>query len=181
MPPDTSAARIHALHAWYEKNVMRFRCTAEVERLWFQFFKDGYTGQDLATVVRYLKAQIRDNKRNPGCLSLSSLLTPDTAGVMRFTTDLGLATANHKASGPLAPLPAGEATAATTPAPGRPPAARLPTLVIEHPTPDQIAERKAEFDRIKKALVDGTTFTPGDLDPAHADTGAPGRPLNIQR
>jgi hypothetical protein len=146
------AMRIHALHSWYEGNVMRIRLTPEVERLWMQFFKAGYNGKDLAKVIRYLRNEISRNKRNNGCLSISSLLRPDDAGVLRFAIDLGLATASYGPDKKLTPLPAGESEAAPAPSPGCPSAPAEPRIPTG-PTPEQRAARLADIARLKSELT----------------------------
>jgi hypothetical protein len=76
------------------------------ERLWYEFFRAGFTLQDLGQVVRYLQKEIRHTRRNVGALKLSNLLQLD-----RFEEDLSISRVR------LAPLP---------PAPSNPPPA--PTL-----------------------------------------------------
>jgi len=76
------------------------------ERLWYEFFRAGFTLQDLGQVVRYLQKEIRHTRRNVGALKLSNLLQLD-----RFEEDLNIGRVH------LAPLP---------PAPAKPPPA--PTL-----------------------------------------------------
>lgn len=152
-PPEARSLfmRIHALHAWYESNVMRIRLTPEIERLWLQFFKAGYNGKDLAKVIKYLRSEINRGKRNNGSLSLSSLLRPDEAGVLRFAIDLGLAGASYGVDKKLTPLPDGEAPAAPLPCPGRNPAVQAQSPE-QGPTAEQLAARNAEFARLKAEL-----------------------------
>jgi hypothetical protein len=73
------------------------------ERLWYEFFRAGFTLQDLAQVVCYLQKEIRHTRRNVGALKLSNLLQLD-----RFEEDL------HISRVRLALLP---------PAPAKPPPA----------------------------------------------------------
>jgi hypothetical protein len=53
------------------------------ERLWYEFFRAGFTLENLAQVVRYLQKEIRHTRRNVGALKLSNLLQLD-----RFEEDL---------------------------------------------------------------------------------------------
>jgi hypothetical protein len=64
------------------------------ERLWYEFFRAGFTLHDLAQVVRYLQKEIRHTRRNVGALKLSNLLQLD-----RFEEDLNISQVR------LAPLP----------------------------------------------------------------------------
>lgn len=110
LPP--LAQRIAALHAWYQANVLPQRLTPEVERLWFTFFQQGYNGQQLARVVRYLRGEIAERRRNAGALKLRNLLALDEGGSLTaFDEDLALASAgqNLRSDRRLAPVPAEEA------------------------------------------------------------------------
>lgn len=120
---DASPERIRALHEWYRANVLSIPLTPEVERRWWTFFQQGYNGQQLARVVRWLRNQISAGKRNAGSLKLSVLLDWSEDGtLMRFAEDLALAEAS--AGGRLSPdrtltqLPTGEAPAGPAPARG---------------------------------------------------------------
>ncbi len=53
------------------------------ERLWYEFFRAGFTLEDLSQVIRYLQKEIRHTRRNVGALKLSNLLQLD-----RFEEDL---------------------------------------------------------------------------------------------
>jgi hypothetical protein len=55
------------------------------ERLWFEFFRAGFTEADLIQVVQYLQKEIRHTRRNIGALKLSNLLQLD-----RFEEDLNI-------------------------------------------------------------------------------------------
>jgi hypothetical protein len=55
------------------------------ERLWFEFFRAGFTEVDLIQVVQYLQKEIRHTRRNIGALKLSNLLQLD-----RFEEDLNI-------------------------------------------------------------------------------------------
>lgn len=86
--------RIHALHAWYSRNVMEVRLTPERERLWLEWLKAGYNGNDLRSVLIYLRRQICVGKRNEGALKLSNLFERSEDGAFqKFDEDLGLSRA----------------------------------------------------------------------------------------
>lgn len=86
-------SRIEALHAWYCRNVLPMRLTPEVERLWLEWLKAGYTGPDLHDVIRYIRRQIALGKRNEGALKLTNLIARGEVGFIGFDQDLGLARA----------------------------------------------------------------------------------------
>jgi hypothetical protein len=64
-----------------QKLTLRF----DRERLWFEFYRAGFTLADLTQVVRYLQKEIRHTRRNVGALKLSNLLQLD-----RFEEDLNI-------------------------------------------------------------------------------------------
>jgi hypothetical protein len=66
------------------------------ERLWYEFFRAGFSLEDLAQVVRYLQKEIRHTRRNVGALKLSNLLQLD-----RFEEDLNIS--HLRLAPPLAP------------------------------------------------------------------------------
>lgn len=83
--------RVQALHAWYCDNVMHVPLVPEVERLWLGFFRAGYNGHQLASVIHYLRRQISQSKRNVGALKLSNLLQISEEGsLVKFAEDLAL-------------------------------------------------------------------------------------------
>lgn len=149
--PKPMAERIAALHAWYAANVLPVRLTPEAERLWFDFFKQGFNGQDLALVIRYLRGQIRMGKRNEGALRLTNLLARSEEGsLVGFDETLALAKV-WKSGGPakLSALPETEG--------GRPiPDAGFRMLEaapsVKGPTAEQIEEMKRNFERLKENL-----------------------------
>jgi hypothetical protein len=96
--PLNSAERLQALHGWYTRNVMALRLTPEVERLWWDWLKAGYNGNDLRDVVRYIRRQISTGKRNEGALKLSNLFARSESGFLKFDEDLGLARARGNLS-----------------------------------------------------------------------------------
>lgn len=146
------AARIEALHAWYCSNVLQMRLTPPVERLWYDWIKKGYTGQDLQTVIRYLRREILANKRNRGCLSLGNLLGISPDGIDRFDTDLGLARAVYNVDAKFSPLPPGEAPARPRPQANRTAAAPAPARG-DILTPEQLKSRMAELAELKRTLT----------------------------
>jgi hypothetical protein len=149
-------ARIHALHAWYEKEVMQMRLTPEVERLWWAWFQAGYNGQDLARVIRYIRGQIQIGKRNQGALALTNLLGTDPNGIHRFATDLGLASARYKTDTKPAPLPASEGPATRRPVAADTAAALRPLPGI-HLTDEQLAARRKILADLSRDLTADTT------------------------
>ena len=102
------------------------------QRLWYEFFRAGFSLEDLAQVVRYLQKEIRHTRRNVGALKLSNLLQLD-----RFEEDLQISRIR------LAPLP---------PPPAKPPP--VPTVS----SAEQERGRRHALDQLralKKQLRDG--------------------------
>lgn len=81
-------ARVHKAHAWY-LNAMGLPSMTKPniaeERLWFDFFRAGFTEQKLYDVFRYLKSRIKDKRRQEGALTLRNLINP-----IQFREDLNL-------------------------------------------------------------------------------------------
>ena len=151
--PEPITQRIQALHEWYRANVLSIPLTPEVERRWLTFFNQGYNGQQLARVVRWLRRQISAGKRNQGSLKLSVLLDWSEDGtLMRFAEDLALAEAESK--GRLSPdraltqLPDGEGAAAPSPATSPASAAPAP----QTSDPEAAAAALANFRAFKRSL-----------------------------
>lgn len=96
--PEELRIRIQQLHEWYCRNVMQVRLTPEVERLWFEWLRAGYSGPDLRDVIRYIRRQISINKRNEGALKLTNLIQRSEGGFIGFDQDLGLARARANLS-----------------------------------------------------------------------------------
>lgn len=124
-PIDISRERIQRLHDWYRSNVLDIPLTPEVERRWLAFCKQGFNGRQLARVIRWLRLQIADRKRNPGALKITVLLDwSEDGSLLRFAEDHALAAAAFgdrlDPDRRLTPLPEGEAPA---PAPVHTPAA----------------------------------------------------------
>jgi hypothetical protein len=55
------------------------------QRMWFEWWRSGFTLADLRRVIAYLQREIRESRRNVGALKLSNLLQPD-----RFEEDLNI-------------------------------------------------------------------------------------------
>lgn len=82
------------LHDWYRMNVLDVRSAPEWERRWMQYIAQGYTLEDLALLVKYLRREIKHERRNQGALLLRNLLDlgPDYT-FLRLDEDLALAKA----------------------------------------------------------------------------------------
>lgn len=97
-------ARIEQAHASYcQLTGQRVSLRFDRQRLWFEFFRAGFTESDLQAVIRYLQREIRHARRNVGALKLSNLLQPD-----RFEEDLNIsrvALSVPKPSKPVQPAP----------------------------------------------------------------------------
>jgi hypothetical protein len=82
-------------------NVMDLRSAPEWERRWVRFIDLGYTLDDLTLLVKYLRREIKAERRNPGCLKLSNLL--DWGADVRFLRldeDLAMARAAYPSAPP---------------------------------------------------------------------------------
>lgn len=100
--------RAQALHDWYRENVMTVPLVPEVERLWLGFFKAGYNGHQLASVIGYLRRQIGQSKRNVGALKLTNLLQISEDGsLLKFAEDLALSGYKPRKLTPLPPIEGG--------------------------------------------------------------------------
>lgn len=91
MIPPNAMQIVKDLHATYEARsgyVITLNMQREnAWREWCQFGDWKWTAEDLARVIGYLRAQIRNDKRNDGALKFSNLIgQPD-----KFEEDLGLA------------------------------------------------------------------------------------------
>lgn len=84
------------LHDWYRLNALDVRSAPEWERRWVAFMDQGYTLDDLAVLVKYLKREIKHERRNSGALLLRNLLEwgPDNR-FLRLDEDLALARAAY--------------------------------------------------------------------------------------
>jgi hypothetical protein len=128
-PSNDVRDRIERLHAWYRENVLDLPLTPEIERRWLAFCKQGFNGLQLARVIRWLRIQISQGRRNPGALKLTVLLDwSEDGSLLRFAEDYALATAAFgqrlDPDRRLSPLPDGEGAAEPRPAPVREPAVR---------------------------------------------------------
>lgn len=104
MPP--TRERIEQFHSWYQRNVMDVRLTPERERLWYDWLKEGYKGDDLRRVIRYIRLQIYLNKRNPGALKLCNLFERSEGGSFdKFDDDLALSKATMDPEKKMEPMP----------------------------------------------------------------------------
>lgn len=147
--------RIHALHAWYSRNVMEVRLTPEVERLWLEWLKSGYNGNDLRAVLIYLRRQICVGKRNEGALKLSNIFERSEDGTFqKFDEDLGLSRAR-------ANLSVDKRIEAAPDSSGRAPLPRSPDQPVEatartEPRPADVnpaaAQALADFRKMKGEL-----------------------------
>lgn len=57
----------------------------ERQRLWYEFFRAGFSQEQLTQVITYLQKEIRHGRRNVGALKLYNLLQPE-----RFEEDLNI-------------------------------------------------------------------------------------------
>lgn len=142
-------SRARALHEWYCQStgqVIPLRMDLLVR--WVDWFAWGHSGPELAAVIRYLRHQVSQGKRNPGSLKLSSLLD-----VTKFEEDLGLAQMARSGKldpeARLAPLPEAEAPQRRR-TPQSPPR-EMPAAPKEH-SQDVVARRLAELDALKRDL-----------------------------
>jgi hypothetical protein len=86
MPPNTCREEITAAHQLYcQLTGQQLRLGFDRERQWYEWWRAGFTLQDLRRVIAYLQREIREGRRNVGALKLSNLLQPD-----RFEEDLNI-------------------------------------------------------------------------------------------
>lgn len=91
--------RIQQAHALYcSLTGQRVSLRFDRERLWYEFFHEGFNEADLQRVIRYLQREIREGRRNVGALKLSNLLQPD-----RFEEDLNITRVQLHPPKPLRP------------------------------------------------------------------------------
>ncbi len=64
------------------------------ESAWFRYLQAGFTEDDLMTVVKYLKSEIKLGRRNPGALKFSNMIER----LESFEEDRGLAKAMQRNS-----------------------------------------------------------------------------------
>ena len=141
------SGRIEALHGWYTRNVLALRLTPEVERLWFEWLKAGYNGNDLRDVVRYIRRQISLGKRNEGALKLSNLFARSEGGFLKFDEDLGLARARANLSTDKRLEPAPDQVERVTPC--APPSSKSQ---VPSSNPDAAKRALEDFREAKKRL-----------------------------
>lgn len=177
-PPNDIRDRINRLHAWYQANVLPQRQTYAVECLWLRFFQQGYNGQDLAKVVRYLRWQISSGKRNEGSLKLHNLLaTNEQQELPNFDADLALASArdNLRRDKRLAPVPDGEPSQPESSQPHQP---HQPKAKESGITPEMRAARVREFAALRKSISEGKRYEdtqPPFMDPNNTRPQMPHR------
>jgi hypothetical protein len=91
--------RIQQAHALYCRVTgQRVSLRFDRERLWYEFFRAGFTEADLKRVISYLQREIREARRNVGALKLSNLLQLD-----RFEEDLNISQVRLYAPKPAKP------------------------------------------------------------------------------
>lgn len=93
--------RIESLHAWYGQQMgSPMRLDDFTRRLWWEWFKAGYDEDAFKLTFRYLRSQVKIQKRNDGALLLRNMLQPD-----QFEGDRVLAVRSRKPLAPSAPQP----------------------------------------------------------------------------
>lgn len=73
--------RIESIHGWYAEH-MGIASALDSGRTmqWMAWFKAGYDEDDFKRVLKYLRGEVEQARRNPGSLKLSNLLIPDAFG-----------------------------------------------------------------------------------------------------
>lgn len=153
--PDCSRERIQRLHDWYRANVLDLPLLPEVERRWLAFCRQGFNGQQLARVVRWLRQEIARNRRNPGALKISVLLDwSEDGSLLRFAEDYAAASAafggRFNTDRRLEPMPESEG--------GRPAAApqhapvQTPAVPVPKSDPVKAAAALADLKRFRATL-----------------------------
>ncbi len=99
--PKPTAETIQQAHDLYcamtgQTLTMRF----DRERQWYDLLCEGYSMDDIRQVIAYLQRQIRERKRNVGCLKLSNLLQLD-----RFEEDFQISRVNLRPQLKATPMP----------------------------------------------------------------------------
>ena len=85
-PQPPWARRIEQIHALYCRLTgQNLSLGFDRQRARYEFFRAGFSEQQLTQVIAYLQKEIRYNRRNVGALKLSNLLQPD-----RFEEDLNI-------------------------------------------------------------------------------------------
>lgn len=120
-----SVARITAAHQQYCR-LTNFNIPQrpENERAWLEYLRT-HTIEELALVVRYLKSQVKHEKRNEGCLKFSNLV----ANLSRFEEDLAMANAWARNGRPV-PTEREKVLSATGRPPVKPPADKTPGPIV---------------------------------------------------
>lgn len=85
-PPASLLTHLEQLHQTYGRLTgQNLSWRFDRERLWYEFWRVGFTQADLVQVIGYLQKEIRHSRRNVGALKLSNLLQLD-----RFEEDLNI-------------------------------------------------------------------------------------------
>ena len=76
----TTPDHIQRLHGLYcSLTGFTLRLDMLRESTWFEWLRRGFTADDLQTMIRHLRREIRDGRRNPGALKFSNLIgQPDS-------------------------------------------------------------------------------------------------------
>jgi hypothetical protein len=137
------------LHDWYRLNALDVRSAPEWERRWLSYIAQGYTLDDLAVLVRYLKREIKQGRRNAGALLLRNLLDlgPDST-FLRLDEDLALARAAYPA------------------APVRPPVT-IPKAAAPQATQAQLSDWARQMREGRERIARGMRPDLGDTPIAH--------------
>lgn len=72
MPNNKTIESLHAAYTRLTGYVLQLDMAREYE--WFQWQRRGFTEQDLALVINYIKRGIREGRRNQGALKFSNLI-----------------------------------------------------------------------------------------------------------
>lgn len=131
-PSPASLQEITQAHVLYQElTAQKLSLRFDRERLWYEWFRDGFDLEDLRWVIGYLQREIRERRRNVGALKLSNLLQPD-----RFEEDLAISRVRLR------------------PAPKPPPPARpSPHSILSPQEQEQARQRALEILREIKATL----------------------------
>lgn len=71
----TIAEQISHLHGLYSRLTgFKLRLDMGREAVWFEWLRRGFTADDLQALIRHLRSEIREGRRNPGALKFSNLI-----------------------------------------------------------------------------------------------------------
>ena len=69
-------AKIASVHALYCRLTgFDLRLDMAREQAWYLFFQRELTEQDLRDIIQFLRSEIREGRRNPGCLKFRNLIS----------------------------------------------------------------------------------------------------------